>query len=656
MTNSIDMSKYKGMFIAETNEHLQAINQLLVSLEKDSSNRELIEALFRSAHSIKGMAASMGYHQIADISHKMEDMMEFFRNDKARISSKEVDLLFEGLDALELLLQGIENDRQPEIDLSRLISSLSDFGKDNISPPETDRSAGTELESAQESIDEGEPSSDRPGSVSKLFHIDVQITEAAEIPGMRGYLVLKKLQEMGNIVDMKPELSSVISGDFGNRISIRLSTEKDAKEIRSRLESMIELGDFSVEKIPDAGAHPEPLPGDIPKEKPKPAPPPPASRTVRVNTDLLDNLINIVGEMVIARGRLFEVGRDIESPQLKEGIALMSNLIRSLHHQVMSVRMTPLESVMNRFPRLVRDIARKNGKQVELSIEGKTIELDRSIVDEMPDPLIHILRNSLDHGIETPEERKKAGKDPSGNLLIGAFREKDSVIINIKDDGRGMDCDKIKEIAIKRGVIKKDRANMMSDRDILMLVCHSGLSTAKTVTEVSGRGVGMDAVKNVIDSLSGKLEIDTVLGKGTSITIKLPLTVAIIQILLVKVGGNLFAIPINQVIRTVEVPKNELKLSQKQLAVLLEDELVSLLSLKKILGIKKTTPPSPYVSIVITEMKSKKVGLVVDCLYGQQEAFIKPLDPPLKWVKGLSGATILGDGSVVFLLDTSHLI
>jgi len=360
--------------------------------------------------------------------------------------------------------------------------------------------------------------------------------------------------------------------------------------------------------------------------------------------------------MIISRSRLIEVSKDLESDPLQDGMLQMNNLIRDLHSQVMSVRMTPIENLMERLPRVVRDLARKSGKKVDLKIDGKDIELDRAIVDEMADPLVHILRNCVDHGIETVFERELVGKNATGQIRIRAMREKDQVYINIEDDGKGMDTEKIKRKAIARGLIKKERIATIPDKEVFMMVCHSGLSTAEQVTDVSGRGVGMDAVKNVVDSVGGSLEIDSILGKGTSITLKLPLTVAIVHVLLVRLGNETLAIPINKIIRTLEVEKHELKRSQKQMAILIGNEMVPLLSLKKVLDIKGNKTASDQISIVIVEMKSKKVGLVVDGFIEQQEAFVKPLEAPLEWIKGLSGATILGDGSVIFVLDIPNLL
>ncbi len=662
----MDMSKYKGMFISETKEHLQTMNQLIVSLEKAPADQEHIEALFRVAHSVKGMAASMGYHDIADLSHRLEDMMDLFRKGELAVNADAVDLLFEGLDLLEAMVKGIEEDVVVDLDSSTLFSKLDSIKGSKSTPvdekADTPPTPGEEDESIEIEADADNVDASLSPAVEKIRNMNLvfNVASSAQVPGMRAYLAYKKLEEMGEVVRSEPDIESIKKGDFDNNISIEYATELEPLKVEEVLSSMPEIRGVKIELLTAESA--EMLEEKIKtpdlskEEKPKISTAKSNIATsVRVSTSLLDNLINIVGEMIIARSRLHEVSKDIPSVPLKEGQQQMNNLIRDLHDRVMSVRMTSIESLMDRLPRVVRDLARKNGKKVDLQIEGKDIELDRAIVDEMGDPLIHILRNCVDHGIEMPDKREGAGKDPVGKLLIRAMREKDQVIINISDDGGGMDPEKIKKKAVEKGLIKEEQSREMDDREAFMLVCHSGLSTADQITDVSGRGVGMDAVKNVVDSIGGSIDIDSIPGKGTNITLKLPLSVAIIQVLLIKIGNDVSAIPINKVIRTLEVQKSELKRSQKQLAVLVDEELIPLLSLRKILSVETSQSPQPLISIVVVEIRNKKVGLVVDTLVGQQEAFIKPLELPLEWIKGLSGATIRGDGSVVFVLDVPNL-
>lgn len=663
----MDMSKYKGMFISETKEHLQTMNSLIISLEKNPEGKGDIEALFREAHSIKGMAASMGYDAIAELSHKMEDLMDLFRKGELTLNSEAVDILFQGLDFLEIMLKSVEEDQPIDAAPSTLIASMQEIkggtpassasSKDLPAPPrELAPPVKTEVEKKKKTA--------KAAPKTHNLQVYLNIDPSSQIPGMRAFLIYKALCEAGAITTSTPDIEEVKKGNFDNKLSLQIATEKTIEEIQKILTKMSDLAGFSVNPVtdeqnaaiksslsPEAAIETKSAGAQKSSQRKSPQ-----VRTVRVTTDLLDNLINIVGEMIISRSRLIEVSKDLESDPLQEGMLQMNNLIRDLHSQVMSVRMTPIESLMERLPRVVRDLARKSGKKVDLKIDGKDIELDRAIVDEMADPLVHILRNCVDHGIETIFERELVGKDATGQIRIRAMREKDQVYINIEDDGKGMDSEKIKRKAIARGLIKKERITTIPDKELFMLVCHSGLSTAEKVTDVSGRGVGMDAVKTVVDSVGGSLEIDSILGKGTSITLKLPLTVAIVHVLLVKIAGETLAVPINKIIRTLEVEKRELKRSQKQMAVLIENEMIPLLSLKKVLNIKGNKPMSDQVSIVVVEMKSKKIGLVVDAFIEQQEAFVKPLEAPLEWIKGLSGATILGDGSVIFVLDIPNLL
>ncbi|MBE9536924.1 MAG: chemotaxis protein CheA [Proteobacteria bacterium] len=643
----MDMSKYKEMFISEAKEHLQSISRLIVSLEKDPNNEEDIQALFRSAHSVKGMAASMGYSDVADLSHKMEDMMDLYRKGEKVFSAEAADLILEGLDALELMIKGIDEDKPSGVDVSAItakVATIKDLG-------------ATATEEAPKAIEEAAPKSPvveaGPPAVAEAENrllITVEVAGSAQLPGMRGFLVYKRLGEAGQVTSSEPELELIKKGEFKKPLVFRLHTGSDIDSIKKLLSTIPELRsiDIKAETAPQANAAEGTKPAMAAKIV--------SAKTVRVSTDLLDKLINIVGEMVTSRSSLMELGKEIDSPALKKGHLVMGSLISKLHNQVLSVRMTPVDSLMDRLPRVVRDIARKSGKKVELRVEGKDIELDRVIIEEMADPLVHIIRNCVDHGIELPKDRSSAGKPEKGLVTIRAMRERDQVILNINDDGRGINAEKIRTKAIEKGILTQEKAAGLDDRDIYILVCHPGLSTAEKVTDVSGRGVGMDAVKNSVDSMGGSLDIDSAPGKGTGITIKLPLSVAIIQVLLVKVGSYTSAIPINKVIQTLEVEKSALKRSQRKLAVMLEEELVPLFSMREVLGAEKADDSNRLISIVITEMKNKKVGLVVDGLVGQQEAFIKPLDPPLMWTKGLSGATILGNGSVIFVLDIPNLL
>ncbi|HLB05773.1 MAG TPA: chemotaxis protein CheA, partial [Thermodesulfobacteriota bacterium] len=379
-------------------------------------------------------------------------------------------------------------------------------------------------------------------------------------------------------------------------------------------------------------------------------------KVVKVNTSLLDYFVGAIGELIINKSRLHQVSKGIPSKELKDGLNQLDRLVRDLQTQVMSVRMMPIESVTEKFPRVVRDLARKEGKEVNLDIEGQDIELDRSIIEGLGNPLIHLIRNCVDHGIELPDERRALGKALPARISIRASREKDQVSIEVSDDGRGMDPERLKDAAIKKGVITHEEAAEMDNNEALFLTCLPGLSTAKEVSDVSGRGVGMDAVKSAVESMGGGIDIDSRLGEGSTITLKLPLTVAIIQSLLVELAPEIFAIPINRVLRTLEVEREDVKMSQKQKLIDFNGYLIPLLSLRKILGLPSLPAQERFIPVVVTEVRGRVVGLVVDKFLGQQETFIKPLGRPLNKIAGLSGTTVLGNGRTIFLLDMGNLI
>jgi len=518
----------------------------------------------------------------------MEDMMDLYRKGEKVFNADAADLILEGLDALELMIKAVDEDRPSGVDVAAVIARVAMMKDCGVTATEKAPEYPENIKGkpARESVAETGPPV-AAGGENRLV-ITLEVAGSAQLPGMRGFLVYKRLGEVGQVTSSKPELELIKKGEFKKGLAFRLLTGSDIEGVKKLLSTIPELINIDVKAETTAQT-------DVAVEsKPAMTGKSVSAKTVRVSTELLDSLINIVGEMIISRSRLMEIGKYIDSPALKEGHLAMGNLIRDLHSQVISVRMTPIDSLMERLPRVVRDIARKSGKKVELRIEGRDIELDRVIVEEMADPLVHILRNCVDHGIEMPEERVSSGKPEKGLVTIRAMRDRDQVIVNINDDGRGMDAEKIRNKAIEKGLLARDKAAGLADRDVYLLVCHPGLSTAEKVTDVSGRGVGMDAVKNSVDSMGGSLDIDSSPGKGTSITIKLPLSVAIIQVLLVRVGNYISAIPINKVIQTLEAGKSELRRSQKKLAVMVEGELVPLLSLRKILGWKRLRPVTAW--------------------------------------------------------------
>jgi two-component system chemotaxis sensor kinase CheA len=549
----MDMSQYRDLFIAETKEHLVGIGECIVRLENDPSGKDAIDSLFRLAHSVKGMAASMGYELISGLAHAMEDLMDRVRKGDIAFAATTADLLMEGVDRLQEMLSDVESGGEGSRDLSDLTRRL----KECMTTEEAQQTARTEpvVPEACFTIDEGQ------------------------------------------------------NGESGT---------PDDPESRNR---RIELW-----------------------------------QTVRVRTDILDNLINVTGELVTSKHRLMKIGEELGSTGLDEAVSDLSKLLRELHSEVMRVRLMPFAAIADRFPGVVRQLARKSGKDVSLEIEGKEIEIDRGILEQLADPLVHLLRNAVDHGLETREERLSAGKPGTGKIRLEVRREKDQVVMTVADDGRGMDPARLIESAIERRLIMPDQRESISPQQAFLLTCIPGFSTAQQITDISGRGVGMDVVRCSIQSLGGSLSIDSTVGLGTRISVQVPVSVAIIQILLVRCSTLTVGFPVGRILRTLELRRGEITSRGKQKVFYLDDEAIPLLSLNRLLGARSLRLSGDYISIIVTELRGKKVGLVVDGFEGQQDVFLKPLGRPLEELRGAAGAAILGDGRVVVILDTAGLV
>lgn len=663
----MDMSKYKGMFLTEAREHLGSMNQLVVSLEKEPQDKGTIDSLFRSAHSIKGMAASMGYDDVAELSHKMEDLMDKFRKEAMTVTPEAIDILLEGVDALERLTDAIEQDSAADVDLSGIVERIKGYGES-----EYNRAGGITLpvkesEAAAEVVVPIAVPTSANQSPTIGFKISIEISQDSPAPSVRAFLIYRKIKEFGEVVSMNPSEADIKGGKFSGQFSASIKTYSAQNTVEEAIMGMGEVSSLKIEpleirevsdsefRVPSSDT-PKHESQDSKPETGAPVAAAPLQQTIKVNTTLLDYFVSAIGELIINKSRLHLISKGLPSKELKDGLNQLDRLVRDLHDQVMTVRMMPIESILERFPRVIRDLARKQGKEVELVLEGQDIELDRSILEGLGNPLTHMIRNSIDHGIEPPDERKRLGKPVPAKIRIKASREKDQVFIEVSDDGRGMDPDILKETAVRKGVITPEKAAGMDRKEALMLICLPGFSTAREVSDISGRGVGMDAVKAAIEPLGGSIDIDSQPGAGTRITLRLPLTVAIIQSLLIEATNETFAIPISRVLRTLEVERVNIKMSQKQRLIDFDGSLIPLLSLRKILKMPPLSTQEKFIYVVVTEIKGKIVGIVVDRFAGQQEAFIKPLGKPLNRIAGLSGTTVLGSGKTIFLLDVGNLI
>jgi two-component system chemotaxis sensor kinase CheA len=549
----MDMSQYRGLFISESREHLRAIGELVVALESGAADRETIDSLFRAAHSLKGMASSMGYGRIATLAHKMEDFMDRFRRGEVVFTAVAADLLLEGADLIEAMIQDVEQELPGEREIDGLQERLAGYSPTVLEEP-------------------------------VLPADDVGKSEAiAEDP-------------------------------------------------------------LPAVPITDSGVKQEGRRGGAESQQ-----------TVRVRTEVLDHLINLTGELITTKHRLMTVGKDVGLPRLDDAIIDLSRLLRELHNEVVLVRMLPFSAISDRFPRMVRDLARKGGKEAAFEIVGKEIELDRGILEELTDPLIHTLRNAVDHGLEPEDERLACGKSPQGKITLSVSREKDLVVVTIEDDGRGMDPAKLIATAVANGLIEPEEGRLMSPREAFLLTCIPGFSTAREVTDVSGRGVGMDAVRTTVQALGGSMAIESEEGRGSRIILKLPLTVAIINVLLATAGPLTVAIPVPAVLRTLEIRRDMVEVCDAQNIFYLDDEPLPLLSLEGTFGLQPVLRSASAIPVFVSEVKGRRVGVAVDRFIGQQEVFVKPLGRPLDRLKGLAGGAVMGDGQIVFILDIANL-
>ncbi len=603
----MDIDKFRAMFLAEAAEHLQLMVDLLLQLDSDPGDQDGIDALFREAHSIKGMAATMEHAETTRLAHHLEDLLADCRQ-SGRISGVEIDWLLEAVDLLELLLDDIRNGR-PERSVDNFIATIP------------------------ESLEVNPGGGEEIGTVSLTgagqgFLIQLQLQETVVTPGPRFLVLLNTLAKLGTVLESTPSTDDLLQGVSSHQLLVRLVSDSSPEQVHQQLQQYSELQLIT-------------FPAEAEEERPSKKRS--MDKTVRVSTELLDHFINLTGELITNRYQLQNALKESNWQDLNEGVGQLARLVKNLHHQVLQVRMVSLESLAGRLSRTVHDLSRSHDKEIQLHIEGAEIELDRAIVEGLTDPLIHMVRNAVDHGIEQ-----------KGIISIKAWRERDLVLVQVADDGRGIDPEKVRMRALEMGLISPIQERSIRNYDLLQLICQPGFSTAEEISETSGRGVGMDVVKTAVERVGGILSIDSVPGEGTKITLKLPLSLAIIRVLIVESAGSHMAMPITRVVQTIEISPDEVQSSGKQLMFFYQDELLPMLSLRKMLKAPKGENLNP-IPLVVTEVLGRKVGLVVDRLIGQREVFVQRLPSPFDQIRGCSGGTILGDGQIVFLLDLQTL-
>lgn len=694
----MDVSQYLEIFIDETKEHLQDLSDQLMILETEPENADVINEIFRAAHSLKGMAGTMGYKRMQHLTHMMENVFSEVRNGNIKVTIHMVDILFQCLDALEAYLDEIvnnadegTNDNEPIIKLlngflegeSENDSTSNKKAEKEENKPQGDNSSGYQVKFSEFEVNAiGEAFRKN----MNVFSIRVFVDESCILKAARAFLVFKSLEELGEVIKSDPSVQDIEDEKFDLDFSVVFVTEATKEKVLNAINSVSEIRRVDmdaitelpkVEKHEDKREERHEEKDEIAKaentsvkentgKQTAPAKAvsggkPVVNRSVRVDIEKLDVLMNLVSELIIAKNGLVSASNSDDREKangFNEQIEYLERVTTNLHESVMKVRMMPIETVTQKFPKMVRDLSKKLDKKMKLTISGEDTELDRTVIDEIGDPLMHLLRNSADHGLESEEIRRERGKDPVGSIILNAYQDGNNVVIEVKDDGNGIDIEGVKNKAIEKGTITEEQAETMSDKDIIDLLFRPSFSTAKVVSDVSGRGVGLDVVKTKIEALGGDIEVKTKLAEGSCFIIRLPLTLAIIQALMVEIGDEKYAISLGSIQTIEDVLKTDIKYVQSKEVINLRGSVIPIIRLDEILDIEKSGEDGEEnLTVVIIKKGEKQAGLVVDRLIGQQEIVIKSLGSYINnGNKLISGATILGNGDVALILDANTLV
>ena len=702
----MDVSQYLEIFLDETSEHIQSLSDNIMALENEPDNKDVVNEIFRAAHSLKGMAGTMGFKRMQRMTHDMENVFQEVRNDAIEVNSEMIDLLFQCLDAIEGYLEIIkETSDEGTNDNEAIIQQLNGFldGTGGTPAPapaaEAPASEAGTPESAKEdagkkflevSLDEEEKHKlkEAADNGQNVYGMTVYVQKDCLLKAARAFLVFKAVEESAEILVYKPSAQDIEDEKFENDFSIFFGTADPLDKVVSAAKAVSEIEDVVADKVspeelwngasadsaaePSADASlPAPAAETSAAAAKQPAASAPApkkqtgkpvtSRTVRVDIEKLDALMNQVSELIIAKNSLVSLsinsGSSVQNQAYQEQIEYLERITTSLHESVMKVRMVPIESVVNKFPRMIRDLSRSLNKKMELYMTGEETELDRTVVDQIGDPLQHLLRNSADHGLESAQLRLERGKPESGTILLKAFQEGNNVIIEVSDDGNGIDTEAVKRKAIERGLVTPEQAENFSQKEIIDFLFMPSFSMAKKITDVSGRGVGLDVVKSNIEALGGDVTVKSVLGEGSTFTVRLPLTLAIIQALMVIIGDEKYAISLSSIVSIEEIPIADIKYVEAKEVINMRGTVIPIIRLNQLLDIEPPEDERESLTIVIVSKGEKQVGLVVDDLMGQQEIVIKSLGSFIdNSSKIISGATILGDGEVALILDVNTLM
>lgn len=681
----MEMNQYLSMFIDESKDHLQAMNDNLLRLENEPENIDIVQEIFRSAHTLKGMAATMGFEDLASLTHKMENVLDAVRNHQLSMSSPIFDALFKSFDYLEAMVNDIIEGGQGQADVSELVAVLERIASGDIAGATGSGGAaqaaagqagadGTDLDEyqfsiLQQSLETG----------FNVMFIKVAIREDCVLKAARAYMVFDSLEKQGEVVQSSPSVQDIEQEKFDRSFTVYYITKEKEQAIREAIENVSEVESVEVsligkdelgklfdnrrnagDKRPPAAAAARQAGAEAAKGAAQTAATrtaATASRTIRVDIERLDTLMNLFSELLIDRVRLESLAAEIDRPELTETVEHMARVSSDLQNIVLKLRMVPVESVFNRFPRMVRDLAKTLNKKVELIVTGAETELDRTVIDEIGDPLVHLLRNSLDHGIEPEQDRLRAGKPETGTIHLRAYHSGNHVFIEIEDDGRGINREKVLNKALSNQLLTPEEAEKLSDEEVYQLLFASGFSTAEQVSDVSGRGVGLDVVKTKITSLGGHVHVESQPGIGTKFSVQLPLTLSIIGSMLIRVCDEKYAMPLSSIVETAILQEDQIRHVHGKPMIEFRDSVIPLIYLDQLLDCKRTEEDRrKEFELVIVRKGERMAAIVVDELIGQQEIVLKPIGKYLTNLFAVSGATILGDGQVALILDTNAMI
>lgn len=687
----MDVNQYLSVFIDESREHLQAMNDQLLELEQNPEDISIVQTIFRSAHTLKGMSATMGFEDIASLTHEMENVLDMIRNEKLAMSEHIFEVLFQAADALEAMVEDIVEGGSGTSDVQSLVAVLQQI----VSGEEQVASKGQAEQSL--TLDEFQLSVMQQSLASgmQVYQIEVELREDCVLKAARCFMVFGIMENSGEVIGSDPGVEDIEQEKFDQKFTVYLVSERDAAELQTEIANVSEVEQVSLVVVseemliqvqesrreaaaasaaaPEKKAEEEPASKEASqvtgksgasqeaptarRNKPRSGQTSSANRTIRVDIDRLDVLMNLFSELLIDRVRLEQLAGEIGRAELSDTVEHMARVSADLQNIVLKLRMVQVDSVFNRFPRMIRDIAKSLDKKVELIITGADTELDRTVIDEIGDPLVHLLRNAIDHGLESTNERISAGKSETGTIQLSAFHSGSHVFIEIEDDGKGINRDKVLATAIKRNVVSADLAEKLSDEEVFRLLFAAGFSTADQISDLSGRGVGLDVVKSKIESLGGQVSVTSKLGQGTKFSVQLPLTLSIISAMLVRIGVEKFALPISSIVETVIVSRKEIRTVHGNQLVPYRDHVIPVIFLDEVLDIPvHEVSVDPSLEMVVIRKGEKLAAVVVDEFIGQQDIVLKSLGQYLAQLFAVSGATILGDGQVALILEPNDLI